>query len=176
MNDLKLGQLVDANAQRDAVHIAVAPVMCYDTTPLPPGTHVGFVDGDNTRVRRSSKAVGIIDPLLEAPVCWKERCWLWLYPNTITSLRHEWTHPAWQPSESRRVLEEIALGCGLRYERLMDAAARWVEDEDYTHMGENEDYKKALNNRQEEFWRHYGIVTGQAVPKEKQGYFFSCSC
>ena len=85
-----LGRLIDGDARRDAVHIAVAPVTAGQE--LRPGERVGFLaDG---RVGAVGETIGIIDPFLTASVREGERCWLFLYPNTITSLRHVWTHPS----------------------------------------------------------------------------------
>ena len=96
MNAPNLGNLItDGERRRDAVHIAVAPVTAAGTLAL--GQHVGFVaEGDIETVGISKSPVGIVDPFLREPVREGERFWLFLYPNTITGLRHVWTHPAFQ--------------------------------------------------------------------------------
>lgn len=89
---LRLGHLITGPAARDAVHIAVAPVIADDR--LFPGQPVGFIDGSKDRVGVSKSPVGIVDPFLMAPVYKESRVWLFLFPGSITSLRHDWTHPA----------------------------------------------------------------------------------
>ncbi|HVK17304.1 MAG TPA: hypothetical protein VM533_10175 [Fimbriiglobus sp.] len=96
MNGPNLGSLIDdGDRRRDAVHIAVAPVTAAGT--LAPGQHVGFVsEGNLETVGVSESPIGIVDPFLREPVQKGERFWLFVYPNTITGLRHVWTHPAFQ--------------------------------------------------------------------------------
>src|SRR5262249_45454600 len=87
-----LGEAPDEDARRDAVHIAVAPVVA--AARLQPGQHVELrQDG---RGQPGDKPVGIVDPFLTDSVLPGERFWLFLYPGTITSLRHVWTHPAFK--------------------------------------------------------------------------------
>ena len=90
-----LGELCKQDARRDAVHIAVAPVeVDHDCNP---GTHVGVlrnVAGEYIASAALSPKVGIIDPFLKTCVRTGQRCWVFLYPNTVTSLRHSWSHPA----------------------------------------------------------------------------------
>ena len=99
MNDatLKLlGKLVEGNPPRDAVHVAVVPVEAG--VALEPGQHVGLSsDGTATPTRPH---IGIVDPLLTARVQPGQRFWLWLYPGTITSLVHHWTHPAFDQPQA----------------------------------------------------------------------------
>ena len=89
-----LGQLIkDADRRRDAVHIAVVPVTADQ--PLSPGQHVGLTHPDSAEMAGPcDNNIGIVDPFLVNDVKYGERFWLFLYPGTITSLRHVWTHPA----------------------------------------------------------------------------------
>src|SRR6185369_1232252 len=84
----------DVSAKRDAIHIPVMPVRAQEK--LYPGQEISVLAGTDS-VYRTTKggdpAVGIVDPLLAGPVFAGERFWMWVFPNTITSLRHDWTHP-----------------------------------------------------------------------------------
>src|SRR5262245_29880092 len=93
-----LGHLCGPDARRDAVHVAVAPVLAAQV--LRPGEHVGFVDG--SRVGSALNPIGVVDPFLTGAVQPGERFWLFLYPNAVTSLRHVWTHPAFTPKPPER--------------------------------------------------------------------------
>jgi hypothetical protein len=88
-----LGKLIDGDERRDAVHIAVAPVEAAQR--LTPGQHVGL--SDDGRAIASGVPIGVVDPFLTTAVEPGQRFWLFMYPNTITSLRHVWTHPAFAP-------------------------------------------------------------------------------
>jgi hypothetical protein len=101
---LPIGRLIAGDEGRDAVHVAIAPT----TAPceLRPGQHVdprGNPEGPGV------VPVGIVDPFLREPVQPGQRFWLFLYPNTVTSLRHEWTHPAYptnSPVEVQQAIKE----------------------------------------------------------------------
>jgi hypothetical protein len=90
MNETQVGRLVNAYARRDAIHVALAPVEAVGN--LFPGQHVGVRDGKASSAY--APLVGIVDPFLPADVLPGQWFMLFLYPNTVTSLRHEWTHPA----------------------------------------------------------------------------------
>ncbi len=182
-NDLGLGKIITGDAGRDAVHIAVAPVVSDQT--VYPGQRIGFIEGGNGKVARLQPelTIGIVDPFLTGCVLPGNRFWMYLYPGTITSLRHEWTHPAFdapraiQPiseiqAESKDWIQGFAKRVGLSYDDLIQAAKEWIELGEYINRG------SLLSGERvpEEFWDHYEIVTGEVVPEEKQGSFFSFSC
>jgi len=174
-----LGQLLKPDDKRDAIHIAVAPVVCVDSN-LIPGAHVGFVKGetpsnDEAVSAHAEKKLGIVDPFLRESVKRGERFWMFLYPNTITSLRHDWSHPAFEcdVQHSREEIDKMSRIVGIRYERMMAAAAEYLENDEYCHMGDNEDYNGVDF---EQFWKHYEIVTGKKVNQDKKYCFFSCAC
>jgi hypothetical protein len=89
----RLGQLIeDGERRRDAVHVPVAAVMA--AVRLAPGQFVGLVQEANVDlVGPCDCPIGIVDPFLAQAVEPGERFWLFLYPGSITGLRHIWTHP-----------------------------------------------------------------------------------
>jgi hypothetical protein len=186
-----LGLLIDGEAKRDAIHVAVAPAIADDF--MAPGAEVGFVaPGDCSRVGFAEKKIGIVDPFLKKAVRPGERFWILLFQKSVTSLRHAWTHPAFPDeavSESvamasdpgdgekaKRRIETIAAALDLTYTALMRGAKEWLDYEEYqTEIG-REHWRDTFPIYCEEFWKCYEIVTGTPVPEEKRQQFFSCSC
>jgi hypothetical protein len=93
-----LGELCGDDARRDAVHIAVAPVVAWHD--LQPGSRVALRD-DGAAYYNYAFPIGIVDPFLTHDVEAGQRFWLYLLPNTITGLRHVWSHPAFKPKAPR---------------------------------------------------------------------------
>ncbi len=94
MESPTLGKLIkkDEFQQKDAIHFAIFPAKAGED--LFPGDHVGFTTSSQEIVgTTANKKLGIVDPFLAVKVVKGERFWVMLYPNTITSLRHDWTHP-----------------------------------------------------------------------------------
>ena len=96
-----VGKLLKGTEGRDAIHFALAPMVA--AVNLNPGERIGirgFEAAPNLMPH-----IGIVDPFLIHQVKQGERFWLFLFPGTITSLRHAWTHPAFadDTGESEKV-------------------------------------------------------------------------
>lgn len=171
MSELNFGHIIktDELPERDAVHVAVAPMIAGEK--LHPGDHVGIMaDGHAGEV---DPTVGVVDPFLRKAVNRGEKFWLFVYPKTITNLRHLWSHPAFdvvKPNMSPHTiwLRDFADSIPIDYETLMNGAKQFAERGDYLNCGE------LLQNADlpDEFWEHFEAVTGI----KGSGNFFSCSC
>lgn len=178
-----LGKLIEEGAKRDAIHIAVAPVVA--AANLQPGQHIAFIQEGNTELVGTTGPqigpfIGIVDPFLKEMVLKGQRFWMFLLPNTITSLRHQWTHPAFgatvdEREESRRWLESFADRLfsydpdpdeGTRFDALISGAesGRFGTDIEY-----GDDCQPTG-----EFWMHYERYTGRTVARRHTS--FRCSC
>ncbi len=174
MSDIGIGRLIKEPQARDAIHVAVAPVTAMER--LAPGQPVSFAgDGHTSVCAAIGASVGIVDPFLTAPVFAGERFWLFLWPGSITSLRHDWTHPAFEPKPldaSEQWIRDFASSIPLDYAIVMEGAR------DYLATGEYLCFGGLLIGESvpDEFWPHYARVTGQKVPEDARGSFFTCSC
>jgi hypothetical protein len=91
MSETKLGQIPPESAKRDAIHVAVAPIVAGD--PLYPGQHVKMRDGKGWPAA-AGEGIGIVDPFLTRALMYGDRFWLILYPGSVQNLRHDWDHAA----------------------------------------------------------------------------------
>lgn len=190
----KVGEILSSDQPRDAIHIAVASVIA--TEKLFPGASIGFVEGEthnhNVDVAACEHAmsVGIVDPFLRSPVLPGQRFWMFLHPNTITSLRHNWTHPAFgdaahlarDTSGSERWLRNFLIGAGPDYDDLIAAVENGGEFQhpDGYHAIYIDGERISVNGADAngdiptEFWDHVENVVGRKVPFRAD--HFSCSC
>jgi hypothetical protein len=94
-----VGSLCDSDAKRDAIHVAIVPARARGT--LQPGQKVTSVYGMGTvkAFNGKGKPCGVIDPFLADPVQDGENCFVFVYPDTVTGLRHDWEHPSFPQPE-----------------------------------------------------------------------------
>jgi hypothetical protein len=185
METTTLGRLLAGGEERDAIHVAVAPVVASEV--LSPGQHVGFVlDGNSELVGKSASPIGIVDPYLTQAVAEGQRFYLCLYPQSVTGLRHDWTHPAFPavaaPADKSAAvawITDFAAANGMDYDDVIEAADDWVKYRHYAFTpsrgeGAREFLYEGDNCR--EFWRHYEAVTGRKLDGDDKQVFFTCSC
>lgn len=95
MSDIVLGKLVEGEVERDAIHVAVIPMIASEK--LKPAQRVGVVS--NGVAGPSANIVGIVDPYLTKPVPAGAKFFLCLLPNIVTGMKHHWIHPAFEPDK-----------------------------------------------------------------------------
>lgn len=190
-NKPKIGTLLTGDEKIDAIHVAIAPVEAGDQ--LWPGQHVGFSNAGLVVPWEGVKKIGIVDPYLSGPVYTGQKVWLFLYPNTVTSLRHDWEHPSFTKSdiwttlpkvfdsskikESKEWMENLAKSYQHRhpdpYEWLMNEADQVASGEE-SYIVFSSDCHGEINPQ--EFWRHYQIIRGKFVDIDTSEDIFSYSC
>jgi len=185
VNVIPLGKLASDDAGRDAIHIAVAP--CVAAEVLSPGEHVG-IDADGLASPKAPP-IGIVDPYLMRAVKAGERFYLCLYPNTITSLRHHWVHPAFKeeapPAKAdfdKGESEAWLRGYAKRFktyakdaeegyqELLSDLRERYI-----CYTGIDMHGRKDLED-EDELARHASVVLGVSINFNDPAWTFTCSC
>lgn len=192
MSHPTIGELIEPTEPRDAIHIAIAPVIA--TSELAPGQYIGFTGEDTIHVCivEPSMSVGIVDPFLKRNVKAGQSCWMFLHPNTITALRHEWTHPAFgnepdmgpKKAEAERWLRYFLSNEGPDYDELIKAVNNGGEfhrkgSDDYYYVRIESDYllvggHDAHGEIPPEFWDHVETVVGRKLTDRPN--HFSCSC
>ena len=185
-----IGQILPASSERDAIHIAVAPVVAGQV--LYPGQHIGLdAEGRATTGTPPSDPctlIGIVDPFLPGRVDPEQRCWMFLYPNTITSLRHQWTHPAFaeSPTLARNFktipgtmvasvnwLADFAKDLGLSYNNLLEVLDEYQRTG--TMYGFGQDLPERVYDDRALMWKHYATVRNLVTPRDSD-IPFSCAC
>ena len=184
--------ITDPTLQRDAIHIAVVPVVAGEN--LEPGESVQMNSEGKAASSGCAERDGVVDPYLDHIVRKGETFWLFLNPGSITSLRHDWTHPAFEPvsapvikansAASEKWLREFANANDCpSYERMMAGLMGLHRDKDeFYDYGPDHGYDEYFTfmgvdahcEVPDEFWYHFEIVTG-VRPRHKYKYF-NCSC
>ena len=186
-----LGKLAPDDAGRDAIHIAVAPLTAGHI--VEPGEHVGFMDETRTTVGRMAPFIGVVDPFLTSPVMPHQRVFVFLYPQTITGLRHVWTHPAFPEhdhkpaavkSSEQWLRDFISRSDAPQYDDLIALATSpdgcvQLGDDGYRYLRLDDEYLRVGGNDASgdipsEMWDHLEVVTGRKMTR--RATYFSCSC
>lgn len=191
-----LGSILDDKQKRDAIHLAVEPVIAGEW--LYPGAHI-TVENGIAFASKVGEGLGIVDPFLQERVNKGERFWFVMYPRMVHSLRHVWSHPAFKdevkeeevpaaPSkeESEKWLREFIEKSDCPGFDIVIAAATGKplpgDEREWGASYENTGdylYFQGMDAHSEippEFWDHIENYTGVKVPQEMRATSFSCSC
>lgn len=198
-----IGKILTGNEERDCIHIAIFPAIAAET--LRRGDEVGLVYGTTNLVKCMDSvydlpAIGIVDPFLGIKrfqdektdyagdkfrkyfvnVNKGERCWVFLYPGTVTGMRHHWKLPAIdsipQPkSDSEKWLREFADKWNFDYDQMVAGAQ---ESDGYVvARGIDLHSSEELGGEDKIFWHHIENLTGKKFDKEHMDSFgWSCTC
>jgi hypothetical protein len=193
MTEPKLGKKITGEASRDAIHIAVVPLIAGqelhagETFRLAWGT-------DNTAIRAADEygfdAIGIVDPYLGHGVDnWRdyrvlqgERFWGFLMPGTVTGMRHQWQHPAFDniqlpANEHERWLLSFCDRWNFDYDLLIDAGVGCEEDRYIVANGVDLHSRAELGEDHDLFWHHLEALTGRQFDSQhREGLTWTCTC
>jgi len=188
-----IGTVHTEDLGRDAVHVAVVQATAGER--IWPGRPVRLNTDGLATMNAGAPFLGIADPYIGA---WHEygdrkeymidkgqRFFIFLFPNTITSLRHEWTHPVLDSpprvvSDAERWLRQFADRWSLDYTQLVAAAT----SRDYGEWGryvvaQGQDLHsyEELGEDGPLFWQHLEALTGQTFEDgHRQRFVWSCTC
>lgn len=177
-----IGTTSDNARPRDAVHIAV--VSMQSDYYIYPGEAVGLdVDAGKAIRLGTGKGllgkdfiIGVADPFLDGPVPPGSHFWVFLTPGSITSLRHNWTHPAFPDTEASMypdAVHRIADGYGVSPEKVIEQALLFDGNWE-THGFVNHDIDYPTASDLEQLWAYLNSM-GHKM-RSKPGNFYSCAC
>lgn len=177
-----LGTIIDDKQKRDAIHLAVMPVIAGMNLSV--GDDIGIVDGLATRL--TPIKLGIVDPFLKEVVKEGEHFWLIIYPRQINSLRHVWSHPGISDEIETQAIDKSFSEKWMRNWAMENVSYDYYgesgkldEDTAYSfaikaghtnNIGPYEDAREHINN---EWWNHWESITGTKGDRDS---YFSCAC
>ena len=175
MSNINLGTSPTESDTRDAIHIALAPIIAGED--LYPGNHIEMgKDGLGHIAKEPNTAIGIADPFMTRTILKGERFWLCLYPQTVTDMKHHWSHPAFLPVaelpdvlKAKEVISNIASSYGVRVDELIEAAQ---SGEGYC-FGNDISY----GDFEDDFWNAIETITGKQFNEiHRSDTTFRCAC
>jgi len=151
MSEPNLGHLIGEgdDVNRDAIHVAVVPMTAGEDLSIGSAFRLGSTDQYTAYNGNYGNAVGIVDPFLNASevTYWRvekgQKFWGFLFPGTVTGMRHHWMHPAFKertdsiPAFNDREYE---------YQEAWACCAGEVYDEDHWQQDEAEESYRWLQD------------------------------
>lgn len=197
MSDLNLNELPGPDAVRDAIHIAVIPLIAGED--LYGGAVQLKVGTKNVALRAKDsyyggESIGIVNPWhpasqgdYENVVRKGEAFYCLLNPGSVTGMRHHFQHPVFdsepvEMSDSESWLRQFAqewnfdfdelIKVGVNVQKATDRWQYWI-----TACGRDLHSAGELGEDCDLFWYHLERHTGKQVDKDKRELLgWSCSC
>jgi hypothetical protein len=175
-----IGELTTQTA-RDAIHIAVIPVVAKEL--LSPGNVVALRDGLAVTPHGGLQPVGIVDPFLKGVDTVKkgDKFWLFLYPKTVTNLRHDWSHPAFDKVvvEDKEASRAWLRNYARKHNPYHNGQTAYDNFIDNIRDGRIVFYGRDLHGRDElddaeNLMHHLSVVLGRKVTLDD--FEYGCSC
>lgn len=170
--------------QRDAIHVAVVPIEAGEA--IRPGSKIklhGKLASEAKTNQELSQSVGVADPFLGVQIQRGQWFWLFLNPGSITSLRHDWSHPAFEDdvpdakkrAEAEAFLRGFAEEWGIDYKEMVRDA---VHGYGITAKGRSiHSWGEVDSGDRRRFWESLEIITGSRFDdRHREDTYFSCSC
>ena len=198
MSDPILGKLIEEPVERDAVHVAIVPMIAGE--PLERGERFRLQYGEKNVAlsgiyNSDEECVGIVDPFLNVEYVEEgEQFWGMLFPQTVTGMRHHWQHPAFDetevveetdtpnpnpnPNEHEVWLREFADRWNFDFTELIEAGSG-IGDQDWvTSRGRNLHHANELDDGDHElFWEHLeGFMEAEFNQEHRNKMVWSCTC
>lgn len=197
-----LGRLATESDERDAIHIAIVPVIAGER--LYPGEQVVIRNGE--AFRSEEKPIGVVDPFLRLPVRRGERFFLCLYPGTITGMRHHWKHPQFDESlatmtekpdeesvehnprqelsritmtkaEAEAVLRSFSREANQDFDHVVDVMTSFNDmGEVWVEHGSVSSRDAYYDTDKTRLWKAWSVWTGIPISEVPEDAPFGCSC
>lgn len=165
---VNLGETPKDNDIRDALHIAVISGLAGEK--LKAGQNIKLQDGVWISCN-VSVSTAVVDPYIKKPLIRGDLFWACLLPNTVTDVRHVWTHPdfpvkveiqidgrEYTPEQSQEWLEDFCdRTYGIDYDTIISAV---TQDRSYDH---NTGCGWSVGG---EYFTIYGSDAGGEIPRE----------
>lgn len=181
----KIGTILQQYEPRDAVHVAVFSAYC--DYALNRGDRVKLVPGFNNKVIKSDdEGIGVVDPFLLTPVYEGQIFYVFMYPNTIISLNHNWTHPSFLKNEDPKTnmgeaekwLRAFCLMNLADFDELIPAVLECTNRSNGPHFGTDRG-ADLLREKDYEFWHYIEQYTGNKFSEDHRELVAnntSCAC
>lgn len=184
MSDIDLTRPPEPGAERDAIHVAVLPVIAGEG--MYRNGKVRLADCGTAYRGEYNDCIGVVNPFRDGRVEKGDRFWLFLTPNTVTGMRHHWKHPVVDREipprdEHEQWLRDFSSRWNFNWDEMIQAA---MSSEDYdsyeriiTAVGHDLHSPEELGEDLRLFWYHMEKFTGEDFSEaHRSGVHWSCTC